>query len=141
MRIINKFILIFVTMNHKRSKHYPISFHLSSGFVISWTALTIDEGYGGLAGGRQVDILGGSGGGKSWSEWLGLHSLSTEAILICDDCREWTIIGLLKTMFILVEFADNVDVVAVVMFEAVLEWLIFIVAVLDVGGLVFGVIE
>ena len=44
-------------------------------------------------------------------------------------------------MFIFVEFADNVDVVAVVIFEAVLEWLIFIVAVLDVGGLVFGVIE
>ena len=71
MRIVNKFILLFVPMNHKRSKHYPISFHRSSGFVISWTALTIDEGYGGLAGGRKVDILGGSGGGKSCSEWLG----------------------------------------------------------------------
>ena len=62
---------IFITMNNKRSNYYAISFHLSSGLVISWTALTIEEGYGGLAGGRQEDILGGSGGGKSCSEWLG----------------------------------------------------------------------
>jgi hypothetical protein len=44
-------------------------------------------------------------------------------------------------VFIFDEFADNVEVVAFVTLEAVLEWLIFKVAHLDVGGLVLGVRE
>ena len=45
-------------------------------------------------------------------------------------------------MSILVEFADSVEVVvALVTLEAVLEWLIFNVADLEVGGLVLGVRE
>ena len=38
---------------------------------------------------------------------------------------------------ILEEFADNVDVVTVVTLDAVLEWLIFKVADLEVDGLIF----
>ena len=49
--------------------------------------------------------------------------------------------ALLKFMFIFDEFADNVEVVAFVMLEAVLEWLIFKVADWDVGGLILGVRE
>ena len=50
-------------------------------------------------------------------------------------------VALLIFMLIFDEFADNVEVVAFVMLEAVLEWLIFKVADWDVGGLVFGVRE
>ena len=41
----------------------------------------------------------------------------------------------------LVEFADNVEVVAFVTLDAVLEWLILRVAVLEVDGLTFKGIE
>ena len=40
----------------------PSLFYRLSGSVISKTALTSDDGYGGLAGGRHLDDLGGSGG-------------------------------------------------------------------------------
>ena len=65
-----------------------------------------------------------------------------EAFLFWDDCLEWdTVIWLFNTALKFDEFADNVEVVAFVTLEAVLEWLIFNVADLDVGGLVLGVRE
>ena len=89
--------------------------------MISCTALTIDEGYGGLAGGRQLDILGGSGGGKSNSECRGRYNRSTDDFLICEEPLEWDTARLLEIMFILCEVADNVEVLTVVTLEAVFE--------------------
>ena len=36
MRIINKFISIFVTINHKRSKYYPISLYVVYWETTAW---------------------------------------------------------------------------------------------------------
>ena len=44
---------------------------------------------------------------------------------------------MVPNIIILEELADNVDVVTVVTLEAVLEWLIFKVADLEVDGLIF----
>ena len=115
-----------------------MSDYRSSGFVISWTALTIDDGYGGLAGGRQLVILGGRGGGKSNSEWEGWYNFSADAFLLWEECLEWDEMAELVVIIgKLVELADNVEVVAFVTLDAVLEWLILRVAVLEVVGLTF----
>ena len=83
-------------------------------------------------------ILGGRGGGKSNSEWEGWYNFSAEAFLLWEECLEWDeVLELVGIIDMLVELADNVEAVAFVTLDAVLEWLILRVAVLEVDGLTF----
>ena len=64
-----------------------------------------------------MDILGGSGGGKSNSECAGRCNFSTDPFLFCEDPLECEV--LLEIKFILNEVADNVEVLTAVTLDPV----------------------